>query len=233
MDAHDPFADCPDPAGYVPRPASEAALAELLDCAGHPERPALLLAPPGLGKSLLLHLLATRLPPGLQAVYVANPALGPADLCTWTLGRLGAADWPDPIPVLAAFTEHCADRGGALIWLIDDAHLLPEETARWIGRLRAQSRGALRLVAAAVEDERAKTLEALGPLRQVRGLASPMSAAESRAYLRARLARAPTEPARRSALEDALERIQKASGGIPRALSSSASLLLAGRDATP
>lgn len=233
MAAHDPFADCPDPACYVPRPASEGALAELLDCVSRPDRPALLLAPPGLGKSLLLHLLATRLPAGLRAIYVANPALGPADLCTWTLGRLGAAGWPDPIPVLAAFTEHCADRGGALVWLIDDAHDLPEETARWIGRLRAQSRGALRLVAAAVEDERIKALDALGPLHRVGGLARPMSAAESRAYVRARLARARTEPVRRSALEDALERMQRASGGIPRALSSAASLLLAGREATP
>jgi type II secretory pathway predicted ATPase ExeA len=225
----DPFADRPDPALYVPREASEHALDALLACVGLPDRPAALLAPPGLGKTLLLHLLAGRLPAGLHGVYVPNPALAPADLCAWTLGCLGTGDWPDPVPVLAAYVEHCGRQGGALVWLVDDAHDLPEETARWIGHLLPRWGGALRLVVAAIEDERAKTLDALGPLHAVRALARPMSAGETRAYARARLGLAPVDATLRQRLEAALEGIHRASGGIPREVSAAASDLLAGR----
>lgn len=228
-DAADPFADRPDPALYVPREASERALAELAACAGEPDRPAALLAGPGLGKTLLLHLLAKRLPAGLRGVYVPNPALAPADLCAWTLGCLGSPGWPDPIPVLAAWADHCAQRGGGLIWLVDDAHGLPEETARWIGHVLPRSRGALRLVIAAVEDERVKTLDALGPLHAVRVLGRPMSAEETRAYAVERLGRAPLDPERRQRVESALDRIHEWSGGVPRRVSAAASELLAGR----
>ncbi len=227
--ATDPFADRPDPALYVPREASERALAELLACAGEPDRPAALLAGPGLGKTLLLHLLAMRLPAGLRGVYVPNPALAPADLCAWTLGCLGSPGWPDPIAVLAAWAEHCAKRGGGLVWLVDDAHGLPEETARWIGHVLSRSRGALRLVVAAVEDERAKTLDALGPLRAVRALGRPMSADETRAYAVERLRCAPLDPEGRRRMETALDRIHQRSGGVPRQVSAVASELLAGR----
>src|SRR5262245_52473240 len=51
----DPFSDAPDPARYVPREATERALERLLECAVQPDRPAALMAPPGHGKTLLLH----------------------------------------------------------------------------------------------------------------------------------------------------------------------------------
>jgi hypothetical protein len=72
--------------------------------------------------------------------------------------------------VLAAYADHLAAQGGALVWLVDDAHLLPEETARWLGSVVARSDGALRLAVAVLDGAEAKALDALGPLAVVGGL---------------------------------------------------------------
>jgi type II secretory pathway predicted ATPase ExeA len=225
--ALDPFSDTPDPALYVPRDASIRALSDLLECATRPDRPAALLAPPGLGKTLLLHLLATRLPPALRAVYVPNPVLSPADLCAWTLGCLGSPPWSDPIAVLAAYAEHRASFGGALVWLLDDAHGLPEETARWLGHVVARSGGSLRLVVAAIEDERTKTLNALGSLVRIDALAQCMEPQETAVYVSERLVRASVPPELRARCQAALDAVQEASAGVPREVSAALSLLLA------
>jgi type II secretory pathway predicted ATPase ExeA len=213
----------------VPRDASDRALRELLECASQPDRPAALLAPPGLGKTLLLHLLAARLPAALRAVYVPNPVLAPPDLCAWTLGCLGSPPWPDPIGVVAAYAEHRAAGGGALVWLVDDAHSLPEETARWLGHVVARSRGALRLVVAAVDDERAKALDALGALVRVDALAQPMERGETASYVFERLVRGCVRAELRAACKEALDVVHSTSAGVPRQVSAACSMLLAGR----
>lgn len=225
----DPFADTPNPALYVPRDASDRALAGLLDCAGRPDRPAALLAPPGHGKTLLLHLLAARLPAALRAVYVPNPVLTPAELCAWTLGRLGSPAWSDPIAVLAAYAEHRAGCGGALVWLVDDAHSLPEETARWLGHVVTRAGGALRLVLAAIEDERGKALDALGPLARIDALAQPMERGETASYVLERLVRARARSELRERCKAALDVVHEVGAGIPREVSAACSVLLAQR----
>ena len=227
----DPFADHPNPELYVARPASEGALADLLVCVSRPDRPAALLAPPGLGKTLLLRMLASQLPPALRGVYVPNPVLTPAELCAWTLGCLASPAWPDPISVLGAYAEHLAERGGALVWLVDDAHSLPEETARWLGHMLARARGALRLVIAAVEDERAKALPALGPMLRIDALAQPMQPAETVRYVLGRLDRACVAMELRTRCEAALDVIHEQSAGVPREVSAAFSALCAARDA--
>lgn len=230
----DPFPDAPDPALYVPRQASDLALARLLACAVRPDRPAALLAPPGFGKTLLLHTLA-RLVPGLRCVYVPNPGLSPSELCAWSLGQLGGPTWRDPIPVLASYAAHLAQQGGALLWLIDDAHGLPEPTARWLGRALAGSGGALRLVAAALDDEeRLKHLDALGTLTRVETLARPMSALETRCYVETRLERSGLTAETRARCGEAVLRwIHETAGGVPREVGEAVSALLSGRADPP
>ena len=225
---NDPFADNPDPALYVARAASDRALADLLACVSRPDLPVALLAPPGLGKTLLLHMLASRLPPALRGVYVPNPVLAPAELCAWTLGCLGSPGWPDPIAILGAYADHLAERGGALVWLVDDAHSLPEETARWLGHVLARARGALRLVVAAVEEERGKALRALGPLVRIDALARPMQPGETVHYVHGRLDRACVEAELRTRYEGALEEAHELSAGVPREVSAALSVLSAG-----
>jgi MSHA biogenesis protein MshM len=224
----DPFADTPNPAFYVPRDASDQALGLLLECVGRPDRPAALLAPPGLGKTLLLHLLAARLAAPLRAVYVPNPVLTPAELCAWTLGCLGSPRWPDPIAVLAAYAEHRAACGGALVWLVDDAHSLPEETARWLGHVLAHSAGALRLVVAAI-DEPGKALDALGALLRVEALARPMERGETASYVFERLVRGCARRELRERCKAALDAVHEASAGIPREVNAACSALLSQR----
>ncbi len=224
----DPFPDIPDPSLYVSRDASDDALAKLMECVARPDRPAALLAPPGHGKTLLLHTLAGLLRE-LTSVYVPNPGLSPPELCAWCLGCVGSPDWDEPIPVFSAYTEHLREKGGALLLLLDDAHGLPEETGRWLGRALARSRGELRLVAAALDGERAKPLETLGPLARIDSLARPMDVCETRAYVEGRLSRCNVEPDLRSRWdEDALQQIQAATGGVPREVSSAVSALLTG-----
>jgi type II secretory pathway predicted ATPase ExeA len=214
----DPFLDVPDPARYVPRDACDLALAELAACVRAPARTCAVVAPPGLGKTLLLHTVPC-LVPELESVYVPNPVLGPADLCAWTLGALGSAARGDPIPVLVAFLEHLARRDRALGWLLDDAHGLPAETARWLRRL-ADSHASLRLVLCSVD----RVPRELGEPVRIDALARPMTRDETRRYLEQRLlavGAGDLAPA-----EEVAEAIHRESGGVPRAVSACASALL-------
>jgi type II secretory pathway predicted ATPase ExeA len=229
--AIDPFSDNPDPALYVPRDATERALASLLDCVTAPGRHALLLSPPGTGKTLLLHLLETRLPSGLGAVYVPNPVLDPSELSTWTLGRLGSPRFPDPDGVLRAYAAHRAQCGGALVWLIDDADLLPPATARWLLDAVARAEGGLRLVFTATHDQ-SEGLAVFDSLVRIDSLARPMQAAEIAQYVFERLYLARGSDALRARLAGALEAIGEVSGGIPRAVNT-ACQGLAGRPSLP
>jgi len=227
----DPFADHPDPAWYVAREASDAALEDLLGCAGRPDLPAALRAPPGAGKTLLLRMLASRLGPALHGVYVPNPVLTPAELCAWTLGCLGSPVWQDPIAVLGAYVDHLGECGEALVWLVDDAEGLPEETARWLGQVRPRARGALRLVIAAGPGEPPRAFAALGPMVRIDALAQPMQPAETARYVQGRLERAQAEPELRARCEAVVAAIHAESAGIPRAVSALLSQHVAARDA--
>jgi type II secretory pathway predicted ATPase ExeA len=223
--AIDPFSDSPDPSFYVPRDATEEALAALLDCVRAPGRHALLLASPGAGKTLLLHVLATRLPPELRAVYVPNPRLTPAELCAWTLGRLDSPRWPDPMAVLRAYAAHRAQCGGALVWLIDDANRLPAETARWLAEAATRADGGLRLVFAA-DEEAGEGLAALRDLVRIDALSKPMRPPEIAQYVFERLYRARASDALRERCAAALDTIRETSGGIPRAVNAACERLV-------
>ncbi|MEN8160856.1 MAG: ATP-binding protein, partial [Myxococcota bacterium] len=189
-----------------------------------PGRHALLLAPPGTGKTLLLHVLATRLPSELHAVYVPNPRLTPAELCAWTLGRLDSPRWPDPMAMLRAYAAHRAQCGGALVWLIDDAHRLPVATARWLAEAATRGDGGLRLVFAAddegsgADDAEGDGLAVFRDLVRIDSLSQPMQPPEIAQYVFERLYRARGSDALRERCAAALDTIREASGGIPRAV---------------
>ena len=226
----DPFDDTVDPACYVPRKSSEQGLATLLDCVGRPNQPSALVAPPGYGKTLLLHMLAARLTPNLRGVYVPNPILTPEEFCTWTLGRLGGHGFSDSPAVLMAYAAHLVQREAALVWLVDDAQSLPEATAVWLGRVLAASGGALRIAVACVQDERgSRTLEALGSPVRIDVLANPMSLVETRRYVAGRFERSNIDHNARACCDDDLLReIQLTTGGIPRKVSAQVSEVLRG-----
>jgi type II secretory pathway predicted ATPase ExeA len=85
----DPFADTCDPRLYVPRAASEAALAALRGSVAAGRGVSVLSGPPGLGKTMLLRVLATQLG-GSRCIYLPYPALGIEELAQFALDAMGS-----------------------------------------------------------------------------------------------------------------------------------------------
>lgn len=228
----DPFGLTPNPAAYVPREASERALAQLLEAVERGDRPAVLIGPPGLGKTLLLHVLARRVGHELHVAYVPNPALDPEGLCRWVLAALGSPAVSEPVTTLEGLLDGLRERDSALLLLVDDVGTLPIETASWLSELCARSRGALRVAIAALEDSEPdrEVLLALGPVRPV-PMDAPMSAHESEAYVAGRLRAAGAPEALRERFDRAtIGRLHRLAGGNPRELHWAAIALLRGRD---
>ena len=113
----EPFGFTANRATYIPREATELVLAELLDCARGSKRLAALTGPPGLGKSLLLHLLADRLEDEFHPVCLPYGAFTPEDLAANALDRLGSPRTDDSVGVLKAYARHLKGEGSALLLL--------------------------------------------------------------------------------------------------------------------
>jgi type II secretory pathway predicted ATPase ExeA len=193
-------------------------------------RPAALVGPPGLGKTLLLHLAGARLDDRLRSVYLPYAALPLDELCAWALSLLGFSQSDDTIGDLIQTASNLLARGSGLLLLIDDVSAMPLPTARKLGDLVAASRGALRLLVAAAEGPSAsRMLAATGTNIHLVRLLEPMSEVETRRYVAARLARAGVPAAVAARFDDAtLESIYRLSAGIPRRVHSVASAVLRG-----
>jgi type II secretory pathway predicted ATPase ExeA len=214
----------------VPRDGTERALAQLagLVRAGCTSG---LTAPPGLGKTLLLHVLADRLGPTFCCPYLPYAAMVLADLCAWTLGMMGESPGSNPEAKLAAEARRLGERGRTLLLTIDDAGSMPVETARGLGALIRDSGSRIRVVVTAVDDAAASgILVALHPdLAEVR-LTQPMTPGETWLYVHSRLEQAGTESDIRQRFdEQTIERIHALSGGVPRLVHDFATSLLAER----
>lgn len=223
----DPFGVTSDTRLYVPRPASEAALAALRDGFAAGRRVLVLSGPAGLGKTMLLHVFAESLT-GARWVHVPYSALAFEELAHWILAKLGEPSGQGAhSEALAALARREAAAARSLVLLLDDASALPLETARALRALVDSLDGALRLVAVPVDDGRASSVIAAlgGDVHQVR-LAQPLTDDELRHTLRERLARA-REAGSELRLGDAqIEWLVAESGGVPRVANALATWLL-------
>jgi type II secretory pathway predicted ATPase ExeA len=226
--ARDPFPPTADSDRYVPRAASERALAELRRALGDGATRILLHGPPGIGKTLLARVLQTRSGPDFRFAEASYPALPLTDLCAWVLRELGEDAGSDPAGALLELASR--DRTRPLLLLVDDAHSLPRETASELGTLTDRAGGALRVLAVTTDGDRASALDdALCPERDVR-IDQPMSLDELGDYVSARLdAAAVPEDVRRRFDADALARLHDESEGLPGRLHHGATALLLGR----
>jgi hypothetical protein len=224
----DPFAITPDPGVYVPRAATETARKELLRSACNPANCTALIGPPGLGKTLLFHLLAEEAPEGTQTVYLPYAALPPEDLCAWALGLLGMPATDDPIGALQAFGRDLRKRESSLLMLIDDAGAMPIATARWARELVQNSGGGVRLAVAASDNATSdRTIAAIGSNVDIVHLTDPMTESETRKYIDERLALARAPDSIRARFDDRTVRIlHRIAAGIPRRLHSAAAAIL-------
>ena len=231
VECRDPFAVTCDPRLYVPRPASEAALARLeasVDAGAHC---CVLSGPPGIGKTLLLRVLATRLAAEVRSVFLPYAALGLDDLCRWVLGLLEPiprARAGDPRLQLLHQARQSGTRSRPLLLLLDDASALPRSTAHGLLELAGRARGGLRLVVVPVDDSRAgRVIAALGERVEHVRLATAMSEAETVHYVRQRLERCQAPPAIAARFDAAtLRRLWWESGGNPRRLHALATCVL-------
>jgi type II secretory pathway predicted ATPase ExeA len=214
----------------VPRAATERALSELARAALDGPAPVALTGPLGLGKTLLLRVLAQRLAPRARIIYLPYPALPPEGLCAWALRELGLAESANPEGALIACAREQAAAGRKLVLLLDEGAGLPVASARGLVDLCAESGGALALVVAATDGVASgSVLAALGTgTREVR-LRTPMSAAETAAYVSRRLAHAHADTAVRARFgARELVRLHAAAGGVPRRVHALATRLARG-----
>jgi len=217
MAYRDPFQSTPDAAAYVGRTATEEALASLQRAVASGEQLVAFGGPPGIGKTLLAHVLADRCQHEMTVVSIPVASLPPEGLYGWVLATLGIPAGEDPRESLVTEVRRAAGEGRALLVSVDDAAGLPEETAVALRELHAEVVPALRLVFVMGEDESSKRLlSLLGPDTTRVWLDQPMTSGETAAYVHARLARVGLSGREIIRFDPAtIERLHRESGGLP------------------
>jgi type II secretory pathway predicted ATPase ExeA len=226
FDFIDPFGSSADPARYVPRTATERALEGLVRAVRDERRSAVLSGIPGIGKTLLLRLLARYLAPELRAVHIPYASMPAAALCAWAMELLGGRSSYDPVGAVVAHARRPHADGAGLVLLIDDAQAMPAESAPQLARAARESGGALRLVGAVAEATAGRLLEAWDDAEHVI-LRETMDLDETSRYVAAHLEAAGLPEVARAAFDTAaISELHRRSGGVPGRVNPEASLLL-------
>ena len=208
------FAETCDPGAYVPRAATEAALAAIRnwgesDAVG--SSIAALIGTPGLGKTQLLRVTESRVNEGVarfvaeggslagvaphaRALYLPYAGLSLSDLAIWAHGLLGVrpavtSDWQEPGVALEALERLGGGSSDPFFLIMDDADAMPAATIEALLDRLPRSDSPLRILVALNRDAKAaRLLSALHPLQLTEiHFESRMSVEETSVYLRARM----------------------------------------------
>ena len=227
----DAFALTPDPAAYFPRLALESALAELAEGIGKTPACAALTGEAGLGKTLLLHVLRERLAGSFECLYVPFPRLAGPELWRWVAVALGLGRGEDDRGAVLGRALRLAAEGMGLVLLVDDAGALPPATRSEL--IAACNTTGFSLVMAFDSEDRPQLATLPAHVRRIE-LGPPMTLAELRAYVHARLRRVDTEGAFAARLTpQRLAALHEASGGVPSRLHALLDAWLHDPDAEP
>lgn len=215
----DPFAVASRADGYVPRPATEAALEELHGRLQDGASWLALVGPPGLGKTQTLHVLGNRLGDRFHPLHVGYGSLEPEELERWIATLLGA---PAGASSLLTTAREFAAAGTPLVLLADDATSIPTTSQRWLRDQVVAAEGALRVVLAATDDGRGRPLADLDgeqPALVRIALTDPLDAEETEALVAARLSSAAApEPMRRAFNARSVRELHEEAAGNPAEL---------------
>ncbi len=212
------FALTTSPGDYVSRPDTERALVELEEWVLNAATSSIwITGPPGMGKTLLLKVLADRLSGRRLCVYVAYPMLAPKDLAAWVLDALGGFAGDTPEDQIVSLAEQHAQQGGLLL-LVDDANSMPPATRSALDSWHSESNGSLRSVLAGTDSSLAIGANAsLGDARVT--LDKPLSFEEARAVLAAALERSQLDVEALVLFDPAMvEELHERAGGVPTRL---------------
>jgi len=210
------FALTPDPAAYFPRLALESALAELAEGIGKTPSCAALTGDAGLGKTLLLHVLRERLEGSFECLYVPFPRLAAPELWRWVAVALGLGRGEDDRGAVLGRALRLAAEGTGLALLVDDAGALPPATRAEL--IAACDTTGFSLVMAFDSADHPQLANLPAHVRRI-DLGPPMTLAETRAYVHARLRRVDPDGAFAARLSpQRLAALHEASGGVPTRL---------------
>jgi type II secretory pathway predicted ATPase ExeA len=237
------FSETVDPSAYVPREATESVLSSLRTWAEGDRvgtTMGALVAPPGLGKTLLLRVIELRInsrrnpnDESPRALYLPYAGMQPADLSAWVYGLLGRsprvskgkAESSDALEALYSLGGNADD---PFFLLMDDADSMPQETVQALVEGLPRERSPLRILMALSQDARSsRLLAALDPLETFETiLKPPMNEKETSNYVRSRMRWAGLGEKEISRIDaPAISRIQALSGGVPRRVHSVAASL--------
>lgn len=212
----DAFALAPDPAAYFPRLALESVLAELAEGIGKTPACAALTGESGLGKTLVLHVLGERLAGSFECLYIPFPRLPAPELWRWIAGALGLGRGADDRGAVLGRALRLAAEGMGLVLLVDDAGTLPADARSEL--VAACETTGLSVVMAFDSEDRRQLAALPAHVRRI-DLGPPMTLAETRAYLHARLRRADPDGGSAARLTpQQVAALHEASKGVPARL---------------
>ncbi|NNL86474.1 MAG: AAA family ATPase [Myxococcales bacterium] len=226
----DPFGSTTDPAALVTRPAVTRVLEGVQVSLLVGKRRLAITGPDGIGKTLILHALTSRLEGSFESVYLPYASLPGRDLCAWILTLRDEPIERDPVIALEAIARRYAADERPLLVVIDDASSLLDDSVRLLGSLIERCEGALRVVVAPTDDFRSgRLLAAFGEGLEEHRIDQPMTFEETRAYLEGRLAWANVPSEMREVFTpDVVSSLHRAAAGLPGPMNALASRVLRG-----
>lgn len=203
----DPFPASPRVSSYVAVPSHEQVLAYLEAKLRAEPGVVELSGAGGVGKSLLMRVLAHRFGERFETVHVPIPTLSPSEFATW----VEHSGIPESRLDLRGWWRHWRRRETPRLLLVEDAQHLSEETRAWI-EAYCTERDA-RAVLAYTEELRARPAEAR------RTFVEPLGIGEVEAYVECHLQQSGASLEVRQLFEgEAAHTLALQSRGIPRAI---------------